>query len=62
MYLHFTTFSDNLLILSHSLILRSFPFTKDYKFWSCMLSLNMFSVLDRVVSSALMRKLNIFVA
>ena len=51
MYLDFTTFSDNLLILIHSLILRSSSFINVSRFWSCMLSLNVFSVLDRVVSS-----------
>ena len=49
MYLDFTTFTDNLLILSH---LRRYSFINVSRFWSCMLSLNVFSVLDRVESSA----------
>ena len=49
MYLDFTTFSDNLLILRHLIISSSFINVS--RFWSYMLSLNEISVLDRVVSS-----------
>ena len=52
MYLDFTAFSDILLLLSHSLLFRSSSLINVSRFWSYMLSVNVFSVLDIVVSSA----------
>jgi len=42
MYLDFATFSNDLLILSHSF---SSSFIRDSKCWACVLSLNMVSIL-----------------
>ena len=55
-------FNDNLLIFSHSIILCS-PFIQDsvLLFLYCVLSLKCFNVLESVVSSAYIMKLNIII-
>ena len=52
LYLDFAMFNDNLFILSHTFIFKSSSFIKDSKLSLCMLSLKVFYVLDKVVSSA----------
>ena len=51
-YLDFGMFNYNLFILSHSFIFKSLLFIKDSKLLLCMLSIKVFKVLDKVVSSA----------
>ena len=51
-FLDFATINDSLLILSHYLYYEFLRLLTVSTFWSCMLSLNMFSVYDCVVSTA----------
>ena len=60
MCLNFATFNDIILILNHPFILRSYSFIEDSKCLSCLLSLIVVSVLDKVVSSAKNMKLKCY--
>ena len=55
-------FNDNLLILSHPIILRSSLFITNSVLLLGILSLNDLMVLNKVVSSAYIIKLNILLA
>ena len=55
-------FNDNLLILSHSIIFRTSSFTADSVLLFGILSLKDLMVLNKVVSSAYIIKLNILLA
>ena len=60
-YLDFSLFNDNLFIFSHSVTVPGSYFIQDSTllFLCCVLSVNWFNVLESVVSSAYIMKLNI---
>ena len=55
-YLDLLVFIDSLLIVNHSFIFMSSLFIESHNSMSLLLSVNLFRVLDRVVSSAYMMK------